>query len=160
MEIHVAPLESALPFEPQALVFEQDADLILRLDRDPVMPRENNEALIGQALAATKHKPGTLVVDESDPIVIMAIVHDLDEQPTWREEWVRTALATLFTYAAEEGISSLAMPLLGTVHGQLDRRRAMELLESAIEEAEVLPDSLWITALADTFDPLPKRWTV
>ena len=63
------------------------------------------------------------------------VVHDLEQEPTWREEWVASALEEVLRQVGERSLRSLAMPMLGAVHGSLEGSRFVELLANALEGA-------------------------
>ena len=83
------------------------------------------------------HALGTVLVKGRRPYRLLAIVHDLDQDPTWREEWVVDALATVLQQCDTLGVRELALEPLGTKHGELPRRRFRELLDNALANAPV-----------------------
>jgi len=74
--------DTAFPVTADALVFEQDTELILRMDLPPAYPAESDDRLICDALAARGHTPGMVVVLAGAPLRMLAIVHDLDRDPS------------------------------------------------------------------------------
>jgi O-acetyl-ADP-ribose deacetylase (regulator of RNase III) len=64
---------------------------------------------------------------------LLAIVHDLNQEPSWREEWVASALEGIFREAESRRLRSIALPFLGTLHGSLKKERFVELLRCALE---------------------------
>ena len=44
------------------------------------------------------------------------MIHDLDREPSWQVDWIRSALEQVLRQAAQRTIEGLSMPLLGTVH--------------------------------------------
>jgi O-acetyl-ADP-ribose deacetylase (regulator of RNase III) len=92
-----------------------------------------------------------VIVREGVPLRFHAVIHDLSLEPTWREEWIFTALVGILREAERRGLRTLALPLLGTTHGTLDPSRAAQLLRAAL--AHVGPGSLqmlWLVAPAGT----------
>jgi hypothetical protein len=80
------------------------------LGADPV-PRETREEpgqLLENARASIQPVPGTLVVRGGQPIRFHAIVHDLEEEPSWREEWVVSALREVLQEVGARGLRSLS----------------------------------------------------
>jgi O-acetyl-ADP-ribose deacetylase (regulator of RNase III) len=111
-----------------ARVYEQDTELILRQDLVVREPSQTYADLTQQALIARGFKPGSVVVRETDPLQLFAIIHDLGQEPSWREDWIEAALAGVMSVVQERRLASLALPLLGTVHGRLGVSRAAELI--------------------------------
>jgi len=81
------------------------------------------------------HTPGSIVVQGRSPYRMLAVVHDLDQDPTWREEWVCAALDEVLAESGRRGLRRLAMEPLGAVHGRLARERFMALLEQVLGRA-------------------------
>ena len=63
------------------------------------------------------------------------MIHDLSEEPTWREEWIQAALEGVFQAAEDHHIRALALPFIGTIHGRLQPHRFVALLCRAIDRA-------------------------
>jgi hypothetical protein len=66
---------------------------------------------------------------------LLAVVHDLDIEPSWRESWVAAALSSIFAEAATRRLRTLRIPLLATRHGRLAPSRFMRLLRTAVDDA-------------------------
>lgn len=116
-----------------AVVEEQDTHLLLGPAHAIEAPRESYVSLIRQAMEQQGKPVGTAwVAPRTRPARVLAIVHDLDAEPTCREEWVEDAYVRVFDAARAHGFRVVALPLLGTVHGRLDPTRSMILLEQAI----------------------------
>jgi hypothetical protein len=150
LKIIPAPPGATLVFLVEAQVVEDDTHLVLGADR---LPRETHEApgqLLEDARTSIQPAPGTLVVRGGHPVRLHAIVHDLDEEPSWREEWVASALREVLREVAERELRSLSLPLLGGVHGSLAAGRFAELLGGAVAEASLEKlDEVWLTVAPD-----------
>lgn len=149
MQVFLRPLEAEPPFDPQAMVFEQDRELILRLDRAVTMPSSSYTELIDEDRDTPRFDPGSVVVQGRDPARFMAVVHDLETDPTWREQWVADAYRSVFATAAINGVAKLALPLLGTVHGRLGPDRSVDWLIDAMRHNEPGLEGLWIICEVD-----------
>ncbi len=79
--------------------------------------------------------PGDIVVRPGTPLRLLAIVHKLDEDPSWRESWVVAAYQGVLREIDRRRLDSVALPLLGSVHGRLKRTRSYELLTDAVESS-------------------------
>jgi len=89
--------------------------------------------------------PGTVLLQGQSPLRILAIVHDFNQDPSWKEEWIESALHNVLQESQKLGIRSLALPLLGTVHGSLDKRRFLEILVRALQGTRLnYLSSLWL----------------
>jgi hypothetical protein len=145
----VASPENMPPFEIKAQAFEQDTTLVLGPSLEMTYPTESTEQLINQALERPPLTLGSVLVRGHSPIQLLAIVHDLDNEPSWKEEWIVKALYGILRATEKRQLQAIALPLLGTVHGSLTQERFLVLLRSVIEQASpvhlkqiwlVLPD--------------------
>ena len=139
--------ENIPPFdvEIEAYVYEQDTALVLGPTYKVEYPSESIEQLIEQALETPPLIPGSVLVRGQYPFQLLAIIHDLDHEPTWQEEWIVTALHSILRQSEMHQLQSIAMPLLGTVHGSLQKERFWVLLRSVIEQASpVYLKQIWI----------------
>ncbi len=129
--------------------------LVLAAARDPRPPRESLRELERAAAEAAGHAPGSVVVRPGRPLCLLAIVHDVDREPSWREDWIADATRAAFREANWRGLTRIAMSLLGTVHGRLAPVRAAELLAAVLEHPGVEPpERLWI----EDADPETVDW--
>lgn len=135
--------DTAFPATADALVFEQDTELILRMDLPAHYPEESDDRLICDALAARGHTPGMVVALAGAPLRLLAIVHDLDRDPSWSEDWIAAAYAGVAHEVRERGLREIVTPLLGRVHGRYDRQRSRALLEAALRAYRVEP-RVWL----------------
>jgi O-acetyl-ADP-ribose deacetylase (regulator of RNase III) len=97
---------------------------------------------------AKPRRTGSIIVRKGSPVRFLAIVHDVNQEPITREEWVFEALHGLFEKAGELGITSISMPLLAARHGRLPVTRLAELLGEILcrnPEAS-FPRKLWVMA--------------
>ncbi|EDN72294.1 conserved hypothetical protein [Beggiatoa sp. SS] len=84
--------QSRPPFQVDAWVYEQDTALLLCAADEIKYPSESAEQLIEQAVEMSPLIPGSVLVRGYCPLELLAIVHDLDQEPSWREEWILKAL--------------------------------------------------------------------
>jgi hypothetical protein len=133
LKIFAGTAEDGPPFTVDALVMEQDRDLLLDPDRTLKDPGESIKRLLKSIEDTKPQPPGTVVVrGRQTPYCFLAIVHDFAVEPSWKEAWVTTALDAIFSAAAARRLRSIGLPLLGTVYGRLERRRSVELLERSL----------------------------
>ena len=123
VHVVVAP-EHAPPFPIDAIAVEEDTHLLLSSDDGVVAePDEEFEALVEAASKKTTITPGSVLVRKTKPLQFLAIVHDIDCEPTWREEWVASAINGTVEEAEWRRLASLGIPLIGTRHGNVETRR-------------------------------------
>jgi hypothetical protein len=129
--------EDELPPNVDALVVEEDTYLVLGSDLEIQESEEDLEELMSQAIEDTPQTPGSVLVKERNPFRFLAIIHDLNQEPTWKEEWIAGALNRVFRLTERHRIKSLALPVLGTVHGSLEKKRFLALLHRAMDQASL-----------------------
>lgn len=136
--VHVvmAPREQP-PFSVEAMVLEEDTYLVLSADPRPGEAHPEHPIRVMTSLLEVEPKePGTIVVRDRSPIEIAAIVHDLDEEPSWREEWVVSALDRAIAEAERLQLHALGLEMLGAIHGRLERPRFLQLLRHALQRSD------------------------
>ena len=144
IRIAAAPKDSP-PFPVDAFAFEEDTFLVMSADptvRDPKIPLIR---IMTRLIETKPHAPGTVLVRGHSPVRLLAVVHDFNEDPSWKEDWIEKAFQGVFQAAERLRLRSLGLPLLGTVHGSLDRDKGLRLLAEALR-LRTLPDltCLWL----------------
>jgi hypothetical protein len=130
IEVVVAPER---PRAADAVVEEEDTYLVLSADPEVREPPVARLRAFHEAYTAEPAEPGSVVVRDGAPTRLLAVVHDLSQDPSWREEWVAAALRAVIAEADSRKVRTLAMPPLGRVHGSLPRERFVVLLRSALQ---------------------------
>jgi hypothetical protein len=122
----------APPFPVAAVVEEDDSYHVL--SAKPVFrPVDDNPIrVMADAHDAEPDPPGSVVIRRGTPLRMLAVVHRLDERPTWRERWAARAYRGVLLEAERRGLRAIALPLLATVHGTLGLARSRQLLDDAI----------------------------
>jgi hypothetical protein len=150
VQIFVGPGNMA-PYPVDAWAAEEDTYLVLSADPEVVESNEDPERVMAEVLATRPEEPGTVVVKGGHPLRLLAIVHDLNEEPSWKEEWVVSALAGIFQEAETRKLRSLALPLLGTLRGSLEKQRFLVLLREILERRSLGHlTNLWLVVPAGT----------
>ena len=139
------------PSEIGAVVAEEDRYLVFDADPEACETKDDAESIIREFCGAVALEPGTVIARGSNPIHFLAVVHDLDQTPTCREEWVAKALEQIIREVNAHDIRSLAVPLLGGVHGSLSTAQFAAALCSALKQAKRDP-SLRIWLLLENSD--------
>jgi hypothetical protein len=144
VEVVAAP-EAAPPFAPEGVVAEEDAFLVLSAEPDVREPSAPRVRVFHEAYSSEPAEPGSVVVRDGAPVRLLAVVHDLSKEPSWREEWVASALEATLGEAEARGLRTLAMPLLGRVHGGLALDAFVSLLRETLERcAPPHLERLWL----------------
>lgn len=132
---------ATMSFPVQAQVVEQDRNLLLSEPSELAESAgvETRPAWYLANLLETQpdFAPGSVVcVCDRQPLLMQAVVHDIESSPTWRLEWVELALRNILAEVASRNIHSLGLPFLGTRHGDLDPEQFVALLQ------EIFPPNL------------------
>lgn len=157
VEIAVGPRERS-PFPVDALVVEDDTYSVLGAGTTVREPAEHPIRLWTALQRVVEARPGTVIVRPGRPLRMLAVVHDLAQEPTWTETWIATALAAVVREATRRQLGSLALPPLGAVHGRLPAERFVELLGVAL--ATERPHSLkriWVVAAAERIAEIERH---
>ena len=131
----VAAPEEKPPFDVDAVAYEEDTYLIISADPTVREPKEHPVKIMTKLIETTPETLGSVLVKGKHPLRFLAIIHDFNQEPTWREEWITSALNGIFHEAETRKVTSVALPMLGCLHGSLDRQRFFELLWSAITQS-------------------------
>ncbi|MCP5150876.1 MAG: hypothetical protein H6983_21380 [Ectothiorhodospiraceae bacterium] len=118
LRIAVTRAESPAPFAVDAVVLEEDTHLLLSAPPDLQASTSSLRTALADAVAAPAVTPGSVVVRPGRPPSLLAVVHDLDRDPSWRDGWIDAAFAEVLRHATRAGMRALAIPLLGTRHGR------------------------------------------
>ena len=133
VQIVAAPEEKS-PFAIEALAIEEDTWLILSAEPEACYPEEHPIRIMTKMIEARPEKVGNVLVSGRNPVRFLAIVHDVDQEPTCREEWVEKALRNIFIKTEQLGIKSLGLPFLGTLHGKVEAKCFVKLLSRVLLE--------------------------
>ncbi|MEE4376996.1 MAG: hypothetical protein V2J55_05710 [Candidatus Competibacteraceae bacterium] len=131
------------PFATEAVVLEEDTYLVLSAEAVVRQTDEHPIRLMTALFDQQPLEPGCVVVRGNR---LLAVIHDLDRDPTCCEQWVSQALQACLKQADQLGVRSLTLPLLGSVHGRIPYSRCLVLIVEAVEEA--------------TFHALRRVWLV
>ena len=150
IQVVAAPKETP-PFAVDAIVFEEDTFLVLSADptvRDPKVPLVR---IMTTLIETQPETPGRVLVRGKTPLMLLAVIHDFHQEPSWKEEWIETALKGIFQESERRRLGSIAIPLLGTVHGALDKGSAVGLIGRVIGQGALQHlRRLWLIVSAGT----------
>jgi len=131
IDIVAAPKDSP-PFSIDAVVVEEDTFLVLSADPKVRDPHTHLVQIMTNVINTRPEKPGKVLVKGKHPLLLLAIVHDLNQEPSWREKWIESALNEIFRLTESRDLKSIALPLLGTLHGSFEKQRFIVLLSYAL----------------------------
>ena len=144
VSIQFSPRERP-PFAVSAVAVEQDTALVLDEETALNMPYSSLKQLGKEMERFSEPLPGSIVVQRGKPRKLYAIIHDLEQDPTWREEWVLAALENMLRLADQQLLPALALPLLGSHFGNLAPERFIQLLCIALRAfPPSTPVKLWL----------------
>ncbi len=151
LDIYIAP-EDCPPFSVKAIVEEQDTSLVLE-PSDEIPEYSDVRPLWYQANTQELQKvyhPGEVIVKSYNPIRLLAIVHDLDCEPSWKIDWIKAAIKNIFNLCAEKQLLSLALPILGAQYGKLKSAEFLKLLVSQLLLKPLdCPQRIWLLVPAN-----------
>jgi hypothetical protein len=153
----VAAPAARQPFPIDAVAAEEDTYLVLSAPPIIDEPVEHALRVLRDAHRAEPVVPGQVLVRPGVPLGLLAVVHDLDQQPSWREPWIGEAVQAVFSVVGERRLASLALPCLGTVHGQLAPSRFLELLAPALDDPPDCLRHLWLVVPENLEPALLRR---
>lgn len=136
LRVAAAPKDTP-PFPVEAFVFEEDTFLVMSADPTPREPKVPMVKIMTRLIGTQPGTPGAVLLQGHSPLRILAIVHDFNQDPSWKEEWIESALRNALQESQKLGIRSLALPFMGTVHGSLEKRRFLEILVRALRETRL-----------------------
>lgn len=118
--------------EVDAVVEEQDTHRLLGQSPVVKVTIESFPALISKMEEQTPEVPGNIIVKLAHPMLLIAIVYDVEQIPIVQEEWIEKAFNNILSLCEKNKISSLAMPLLGSAHSGIQKQRTFEILQDTL----------------------------
>ena len=132
-----------------ALVREEDTYLVMSSDVGFELVHDPPDRLGKQAATVEPKALGAVHVKETAPPQLLAIVHDLDREPSWSESSIELALRNVLDLAAERHLGRIALPILAFRYG-MTVLRFVDLLNAAISERPTLyPNEIGVILPAD-----------
>ncbi|RME33491.1 MAG: hypothetical protein D6786_07525 [Gammaproteobacteria bacterium] len=125
------------PFEAEVWVEEQDTWLSWNRRSPPGSHNELIRRLLDRMDPDCPYPAGEVLSTGGRPLRLSAIVHDIDQEPSCRIEWIGRALATIIGLCRSQRFTRLALPPLGTQRGGVPMTEFLELLERQLEERDM-----------------------
>jgi hypothetical protein len=120
------------PFPVEAMILEEDTYLVLSAGTRIPEEAEHPIRVMTALWEAKPRAPGSVVVRPGLRTELLAVVHDLDADPTWREAWVEASLEAALAEVGRRQVVSLGTEALGSVHGRMKAERFRRLLREAL----------------------------
>lgn len=133
IRIAAAP-EDRAPFPVAAVAVEEDTNLLMSARAELRAPAETFGKLVEDMAKFEPAEPGTVVVQGNSPVRLLAIVHDIEQNPTWNEAWIERAIISLLQETERRKLDSLCLPVLGSLHGSMPTASFARLLRLALEQ--------------------------
>lgn len=130
-DVVLAPGERA-PFPVQAVIVEEDTGLVLSANTELRISDEHPIRLMMALWDFEPERPGSVVLKGRNPYRLFAIVHDFDQEPACRNEWVTEALGAALAECSRLRVHSVATQVLGSRHGPISREWFVTELERAL----------------------------
>lgn len=118
----VAAPKDRPPFKVGAMAFEEDTFLVMSAEPVIRAPKESLMRMMTRVIETRPETPGTMLVRGKRPLRLLAVVHDLNQEPSWREEWVADCLEKIFIEAESRKLRSLALSLSRHLTRQVGKR--------------------------------------
>lgn len=134
LEVVLAP-ENQPPFPVAARIVEEDTWLILSASVTIRDSPDHPLRLLTNLLDVRPVSLGSVVVREDDPLQLLAVIHDFDRHPFCHPESIIQALSEACREAADRGLASIALPLLGNGHGGFSAVQSASVLARALAAA-------------------------
>ena len=122
------------PFKVDAMAYEEDTYLIMSAKPENAPHEVHPLRLMAELENLTPETPGSVRVTGKNPLKFLAVIHDVDNVPTWREDWIDKALGSIFMEAEKRKIHALGLPILGTKHGNVKHARFARFLGRALRQ--------------------------
>ena len=124
---------------------EQDTALILSKPKKiPVTDDKPGWFLANKLESQTLLEPGSVLIRDGQTMRMLAIVHDLEQQPSWRSAWIAQALDNVFNISRSYGITSIQLPVLGAEYGRFNIHDFLHLLVNTIKKHQGIFEKIWL----------------
>jgi hypothetical protein len=125
------------PFPIEARVIEEDTYLVLSSPPEiPPMPSPDPRKAMRELMDFDPYPPGTICLREGHPLQILAVVHDLNASPSWREGWISMVISKILEECELRELSAIGFPVLGAMHGSLPPYKFGVMLREALRNLQ------------------------
>jgi len=149
LTIHAAPMEYP-PFTYQAIIEEQDTNLLLSEQKTLIDPGKPAWYFANMLEGEATHPLGTVIIKGKYPNRLLAVVHDIECTPTCEAYSIQQAWKNVMQTIEDNHITALATPLLGSVHGKLSITNSLELMcEGLQQNLPICLEKIWLVLPKD-----------
>lgn len=144
-----------LPLTVDAIIEEQDTNLIL--GTHPVISdtQESYPDLIRKMEHQKALLPGHIIIRNTIPLRITAILYDIEQTPVCTDELIAGVLNDLLDKFDEYKLKLVAMPLLGCAHGKIKTSGFIKLLHDTLKTKNpVYPAEIMLIVPPDNLDDI------
>jgi len=107
-----------------AMVFEEDTNLILTVDKETRFQEQHPIKLMTEIINAPHHSPGTLVLNDQN---WYAVVIDINAEPMCNSEWIAGVYIEMFKQLDKRKILKAGIHLLGSIHGNMPVKKSVKI---------------------------------
>ena len=149
LSIFIIP-ENLAPAKVAAIVEEQDTSLVLGKPTTISLTEDKPSWFLANKLESQELlQPGSVVTQKGKPGKLLAIIHDLDSEPTWKREWISQALDNIFLLTGSLDLNSLQLPVLGAQHGRFALTEFLSLLCQKLHAYNGPLKKIWLIVRRD-----------
>lgn len=141
--LSVGTADGAPPLVVDAVVLEEDRWRVLSAPPEVPEVGEHPLRVFTALVEAEPSALGQVVVRPGRPARLLAVVHDLDREPSCTLDDVRAALEAVVRVCRAQGWRRLALPLLGTRHGRLAPGEVLAVTAAVLARAPEL-QAVWL----------------
>ena len=137
--------DSLAPGDVAAVVEEQDTALVLGKPTKITVNEEQPSWVLANKLESQDElDPGSVIIRDNKIIKLLAVVHDLAKEPSWKAEWIEQALNNVFNISNSYGIRTIKLPILGAQHGRYPMEDFISLLAQRIDHHPASFEKIWL----------------
>ena len=146
--------EEMLPDNVEVMVFEEDTNLILTVDKELYYEEVHPIRLMTDIMKTRAIKPGSLVTNGKS---WYAVVIDINAETICDPKWVSEAYTKVFERLEQRKIFSVGMHLLGTRHGKIAIETSLDLFLNCIEkETQKYLKNIWFVVAESAHKTIQK----
>ena len=123
------------PFAVDAIALEEDTSFVLSADIAIRDSKQHPIRLMTELYEDQPKTPGAIIVKQGEVSRLLAIVHDFNQEPSSREEWIQACLTRIFEECAQRHFVALGLEFLGTKHGAWSREDFERLFDASLHAA-------------------------
>jgi len=143
------------PFAVDIRVLEEDTWLIM--GSAPILHETTSHPIrvMTDLIDQQPHRTGDVLLRGRQ---WLAVVYDLDQEPLCQAEWIISALQKILALSEQNGITALALPLLGSTHGPMNWDQSLEIIINTLRGHEGTHlRRIWLIVNKDQLQPIEGR---